>query len=161
MSEFLRRTANGKVAALVGGLAIGAGATAGIYEGVSADRNGICESPPNASMPYIGDPHATDNQDTWKTGVEVDTKVPDGAELVVGFANAGSNVWRDSNPIVSPLSRRIALRIGPGTVAFRTEIIAKNGSAVCDTIPNSHFSEPEPVQNLLNEGAVEPAWPTK
>jgi hypothetical protein len=161
MSEFLRKTANNKLAALVGGLAIGTSVTAGIYEGVSANQSNTCESPPNTSMTYNGDSHASDNQATWKTGIEVDTKVPAGSELILGFANAGSNVWRDSNPIVGDIAKKVLLKIGPGTVAFRTELKAKNGSAVCESPPNSHFSEPQPVQKLLDEGAVEPTWPAR
>jgi hypothetical protein len=164
MSEFLRRTANSKIAVLVGGLAIGAGVTAGIYEGVpinqtAAKPGSTCETPASTSPHlYPRGPNTTKDQSTWKTAVEINTSMPAGEELVASWSNDGVIWSHDSNPVVGDFAKKIFLRIGNKAVAFRTRLIAVYGTPACETPPDSHFSEPQPVRKLFNEGAVEPTW---
>lgn len=160
MSEFLRRSLNNRLTILASGLAIGAGATAGIYEGAAADGDGggTCESPPATSSLYSRGPNTTPDRSTWKTGIKIDSDVPAGTKLIIGWSNDGA-AWHESNPVVGNFAKETALKIGNKAVSFRTQLVAVKDTPACETPPDSHFSEPQPYQELLDEGAVAPTWP--
>lgn len=121
-----------------------------------------CVSPRSESEPYPGDPKAYGSEPTnWPHAILIKTRVPTGAEGVVfGFEVPGSNHWKDSQPMDPAKAGAVALRIGPGPVEFSTQVVASDGSELCEKTLETTYSKPEPVADARNSssGYVPTGW---
>jgi len=113
-----------------------------------------CESHFMVSRNFPGDPKATSDQDSWIHGVEVDTDIPkDAKELDIGYSDPGGN-WHDEW-LPAEEAGRIAMKIGPVSVRFRTRLKAAAGSPVCESRPDTAFTE-KSVPVMFYEGDTVP-----
>ncbi len=154
--------------ALATGVVIASG-LAGCVTGCTSDDPekalpvGYCRSDPIEQV-YKGDPKADEkDQKTWKTGVPIITRnLPRGILGVeITYRNPHSPEPTDtSQPVPRHLARLVGMRIGKRKVTFGAQIVAEDGSGVCNIIedakPDTTFGKPQPFRIIQKRGAIEP-----
>lgn len=155
--ERLKRNAAKRLTAtaLGAGLLVTASTVAGC--GRAAPR---CQSPRASSNLFPGDPAATTDRNTWLNGFLITTEVPsDASSVVVGFRGEDvRQAWHDSFPVTPRHAARLVMSLGNGPVAFSVYIIAPHGSGTCAEAPTVSFEGPQPLSQILQDGATQPKW---
>lgn len=147
----------------VAAVTAGAGLAAVVLTGCgNSTQPSTCLSPRASSSVYPGDSGADPlNRATWSSGVEIDTVVPSGASgVIVGYrgANADWSADRDSKPVSPDIASVIGVKIGHDAVAFSIRIQAAAGSSACANMPEVQFGQPQPMDTVLQKGAILPDW---